>query len=233
MNEKENAEMGVPGAKTNPGKFWLWGLVLFQLLAISVLSFAGIDDTVTKLCGFVILALCSHMDIKAVKKAGYQVPRWWWGMAVFLPPVYLICRVCKTDTAPSERVKRFAPALVWVLLVGLLAGLECRNAGEEAEIQESYRQLVEKELLAAFADDSLFESGLTVDEVVEVSLFPPDDPHGVPRKGQATVKRSTTKGRPASAILRYDFERSPRGLEYSIAPADEARLRQLREMARE
>ena len=33
------------------------------------------------------------------KKAGYQVPRWWWGLAVFLPPVYMIVRVCNGQGA--------------------------------------------------------------------------------------------------------------------------------------
>lgn len=120
MNENQNTETGNPSTK--PGKFWLWGLAVFQLLAVFAMSCAGIGDTATKLCGFAILALCGRMDINAVKKAGYAMPYWWWGLACFLPPVYMVCRVLKTDTVPSDRVKRFAPAIVWGLLLLLVVG---------------------------------------------------------------------------------------------------------------
>ena len=76
MNENQNTETGVPDTKTKPGKFWLWGLAVFQLLAVFAMSCAGIGDTATKLCGFAILALCGRMDINAVKKAGYAMPDW-------------------------------------------------------------------------------------------------------------------------------------------------------------
>ena len=122
MNENPNTETGVPASPTKPGKLWLWGLAVIQLLAVFVLSCAGIGDTATKLCGFAILALCGRMDINAVKKAGYHMPYWWWGLACFLPPVYMVCRVLKTDTAPSDRLKRFAPALVWCLLLLIVVG---------------------------------------------------------------------------------------------------------------
>lgn len=122
MNENQNSETGGPASPTKPGKLWLWGLAVFQLLAVFVLSCAGIGDTATKLCGFAILALCGRMDINAVKKAGYQMPYWWWGLACFLPPVYMVCRVIKTDTDPSDRIKRFAPPLVWGLLFLLVMG---------------------------------------------------------------------------------------------------------------
>ena len=122
MNENQDTETGVPDTKTKPGKFWLWGLAVFQLLAVFAMSCAGIGDTATKLCGFAILALCGRMDINAVKKAGHAMPYWWWGLACFLPPVYMVCRVLKTDTAPSDRVKRFAPAIVWGLLLLLVVG---------------------------------------------------------------------------------------------------------------
>ena len=231
MNENQNTETGV--SKIKPGKFWLWGLAVLQLPAVMLLTMFCVDETVVKMVGFAILLLCGGMDIKAVKKAGYQVPRWWWGMAVFLPPVYMICRVGKTDKAPSERVKRFAPVLVWVLLVGLLMGVASWVAVQEAGIQELDRRHMEREVLAAFAEDYVFDSDLTVDEVVDVSLSPQDNPHGFPQKWQATVKRSTAKGRPASAILRYDFERTAQGLEHSVIPEDESTLRELRKMAME
>ena len=193
-----------------------------------------VEETVIKFVGFLILLLCGSMDIKALKKAGYQVPRWWWGLAVFLPPVYMICRVCKTDKDPTERVKRFAPVIVWVLLLALLMGLAWWMAVDYEELQELHRKGVERDLLAAFADDYLIDSQLTVDELIDVSLFSTGNPHELPWKGQATVKRSTTQGRPASAILRYDFERTPQGdVEYSITPDDEAKLQELQKMARE
>lgn len=110
-------------AKARPGKTWLWGLAVIQLLAVMLLTWFGIEETMVKLTGFVILLLCGSMDIKALKKAGFQVPRWWWGLAVFLPPVYMICRVCKTDKAPAERVKRFAPVIIWGVLLVCLVGL--------------------------------------------------------------------------------------------------------------
>lgn len=68
MNEKQKHENGDPRYQAPPGKFWLWGLALFQLLAVFVMSCAGIGDTATKVCGFAILALCERMDINAVKK---------------------------------------------------------------------------------------------------------------------------------------------------------------------
>ena len=231
MNEKENTGVSASGSK--PGKLWLWGLAVLQLPAVMLLTMFCVEESVVKMVGFAILLLCGSMDIKAVKKAGYQVPRWWWGLAVFLPPVYMICRVCKTDKAPSERVTRFAPVFVWVLLLGLLMGLMGWIAEQEAGIQELDRRHMEREVLAAFAEDYVFDSTWTVDEVVDVSLLPQDNPHGLPQKWQATVKCRTTKGRPASAVLRYDFERTAQGLEYSVIPEDEGRLQELKRMAAE
>lgn len=232
MNEKENTGVSASGSK--PGKLWLWGLAVLQLPAVMLLTMFCVEETVVKMAGFAILLLCGSMDIRAVKKAGYQVPRWWWGLAVFLPPVYMICRAFKTDKAPSQRVTRFAPVFVWVLLLGLLMGLTTWMAVQEAGIQEQNRRNIEKEMVAAFVEDYVLDSDLTVDELVDVSVPPQDNPTGLPQKWQATVKRSTAKGRPASAILRYDFERTSEGfVEFAVTPADEAKLQELRKMAAE
>lgn len=229
----QNTEPPAAGS-TKPGKLWLWGLAVFQLLAVVVMTIVGIEETVTKLCGFAILLLCGSMDIKALKKAGYQVFRWWWALAVFLPPVYMICRVCKTDKAPSERVKRFAPVLVWVLLLGLLMGLMGWIAAQDEMIQEMNLQSLKKEsLLTMVGDCFAFGPELTVDEVLDVDMGSLERPSAFPQKWQAAVKISTAKGRPASAILRYDFERTADGLEYSVTPADEAKLQELQTMAQE
>lgn len=122
MNENQTNNDGISDIQARPGRFWLWGLAVFQLLAVFALSCAGVGDTAVKACGFAILTLCGSLDIRALKKAGYEVPRWWWGLAVFLPPVYMVCRVLRTDKAPGERVKRFAPVLAWGLLLLLVAG---------------------------------------------------------------------------------------------------------------
>ena len=109
-----------------PTKLWLWCLATIQLLAVFVMAKVGVHGATIKYSGFGILFLCSMMDIKAVKSTGYKVPFWWWGLAIFLPPVYLVVRVLKTDTAPVQRFVRFAPALVWfvifVALTVLLSG---------------------------------------------------------------------------------------------------------------
>ena len=228
------SETSANAPKAKPGKFWLWGLAIIQLVVVILLTAFEVEETVTKFAGFVILLLCGSMDIKAVKKAGYPVSRWWWGLAVFLPPVYMIVRVCKTDKAPGARVKRFAPVIVWVLLLGLLMGLTGWMAADYAELQELDRKSMERRLLLEFASDYVFDSDLTVDEVLDITMVSTDNPREFPRKGQATVKRSTTKGRPASAILRYDFSQSANGdIEYSITPADEGKLLELKKMAAE
>lgn len=140
MNENGNTETGVPDAKAKAGKFWLWGLAVFQLLAVFALSCAEVGDTAVKVCGFAILALCGGLDIRALKRAGYGVPRWWWGLAVFLPPVYMVCRVLRTDKAPGERVKRFAPVLVWGLLLLLVTGalMSSADQSDPLEVADAY-----------------------------------------------------------------------------------------------
>jgi hypothetical protein len=258
MNKNQNTETGTADAKTKPGKFWLWGLAVFQLLAVMLLTFVGIEETMTKLCGFVILLLCGSMDIKALKKAGHQVPRWWWTLAVFLPPVYMICRVCKTDKAPSERVKRFAPVVVWCLLFAMLMALGAMLAitEESAEIEEryhatpgaspskpdldlrtmplQYKNMAAGEMLRKFLEEKLDESGsfLKVDGVSDVELIGDD---GDQYTWSANVRLSTTRGRPASDVLSYtlSYNNETGYLSYSLADADEGKFDALAEKAAE
>lgn len=145
MNEMQNTEAGTPGAPNKPGKLWLWGVAAGQLLAVFALSQIGAGDAVVKACGFGLLLLCGGMDIRELKKCGYAVPAWWWGLALFLPPVYLVCRVLKTDRDPADRVRRFLPAGVWVLLLcalclqGVVAAIEEDTAQAESMVENPWR----------------------------------------------------------------------------------------------
>lgn len=145
MNENQNTDAGTPGAQPKPGKQWLWGMAAGQLLAVFALSMAGAGDTAVKACGFGILLLCGAMDIRELKKCGFAVPRWWWGLALFLPPVYLVCRVLKTDRDPADRVRRFAPVGLWLLLLGavglqaVVAAINEDTAQAEAMVENPWR----------------------------------------------------------------------------------------------
>lgn len=205
MNENQKTDCGIPDTKAKPGKFWLWGLAVIQLSAVMLLTWAGIAETVTKLAGFVILLLCGSMDIKAVKKAGYQVPRWWWGLAVFLPPVYMICRVCKTDRLPADRVKRFAPVLVWaVLLAGLvgLMGFMAPDTDADVDLNAAAAQIM-KDALAEHFEEYGVGDYLKVGEIGNVSLL---HQFGNKYTGLADVRLVTSRGNPATEVVRYDLE---------------------------
>lgn len=199
MNEKENTGVSASGSK--PGKFWLWGLAVLQLPAVMLLTMFCVEETVVKMAGFAILLLCGSMDIKAVKKAGCQVPRWWWGLAVFLPPVYMVCRVLKTDTAPSERVKRFAPAIVWVLLLGILLAVSM-SPGSDVDLNATATELLKSALTEHFEEYGVGEY-LKVGAIRNVSLI-----HQVGNKytGLADVQLRTSQGNPAEEIVRYDLD---------------------------
>ena len=230
--------------KAKPGKFWLWGLAVFQLLAVMLLTWFGIEETMIKLAGFVILLLCGSMDIKAIKNAGYQVPRWWWGLAVFLPPVYMIVRVCKTDKAPAERVKRFAPVIVWVLLLGLLMALGVLSAITEesstieqrynpasstpstsldfGKLPSSYRDAMAGKMLHDFLAEQLDENGVLL-KVVEVSNVELIENNGNSYQWAADVTLRTRKEPPASDVFRYtlSYNGETDYLSYALADADE------------
>jgi hypothetical protein len=241
-------ETSANDTKTKPGKIWLWGLAVIQLLAVMLLTWFGIEETMVKLAGFAILLLCGSMDVKALKKAGYTVPRWWWGLAVFLPPVYMIARVCKTDKAPAERVKRFAPVTVWILLLGmnmLLAGM-LAIAEENAAVEEryystpsdpsrqsasldfstlpaSYRDAMGGQMLLDNLSKQLAGSVLKVDEVSDVVF---DEQTADTYQWTAKVKLSTAKGLPASDVVTYrlSYDNANDQFHYSMSEDDGNKL---------
>lgn len=205
MNENENTETGSRNTMAKPGKFWLWGLAVIQLPAVMMMTWVGIEETVVKLAGFAILLLCGSMDIKAVKKAGCPVPRWWWGLAVFLPPVYMVCRVVKTDKAPSDRVKRFAPVLVWVLLLLCLVGLMgamAPDADADVDLNAAAAQIM-KEALAEHFGEAGVGDYLEVGAISNVSLL---HQYGNKYTGIADVQLKTSQGTPSAEMVRYDLE---------------------------
>lgn len=257
MNENQTTDAGIPDTKTKPGKLWLWGLAVFQLLAVFLMSWVGVNDAMIKLCGFTILILCGRMDINAMKKVGYQVPYWWWGLACFLPPVYMILRVLKTDTAPSERVKRFAPAIVWGVLMCMyvILGSMSAIAEENAALEEHYRNTSPaparksavldlsmqppqyqnawaKEMLQNSLSEEVEDSVLKLDGVSDVVLV---GKNGNTYKWVAKVKLSTRMGRPASAVMTYDlsYDNESDLLQFSIFDDDNVKLNQLVQQAME
>lgn len=249
-------ETSANDTKTKPGKFWLWGLAVIQLPAVMLLAWVGIEETIVKLAGFVILLLCGSMDIKVVKKAGYQVPRWWWGLAVFLPPVYMIVRVCKTDKAPAERVKRFAPAVVWVLLLGLLMALGFLSAiTEESEAVEQryypgpvaqarsstldfsimpdqYRNALAGQMLQNSLTEQLEDTTLKLDEVSDIVFVENND---ATYKWTAKVKLSARMGSSVSDVMAYNLSYDNANDEFSfeISDGDHDKLMELAEKSAE
>ena len=197
--------------QSKPGKVWMWGLAVLPLLAVGLLSWVGMGGAVVKAVGFAALLLCGSMDVKAVKKAGYAVPKWWWGLSVFLPPAYLVCRVLKTDTEASARIKRFAPAGGWVVLfaVLLLAG------GGESELNAIVRERVSEQLQEM---GGLFQ----LDDVLESELVEIRDGY---YEGTAQVRLSTRMGARVSGEVSYLMKgmRVDDGILLEFCPGDEVK----------
>lgn len=209
MNTME--ETAEAGKTSKPGKVWLWGLAVLPLLAVGVASWAGMGGTAVKAVGFAALLLCGSMDVKAVKKAGHAVPKWWWGLSVFLSPAYLVCRVLKTDQEASERIKRFAPVGVWAVLfaVLLLAG------GGESELNAIVRERVSEQLQEM---GGLFQ----LDDVLESELLEIRDGY---YEGTARIRVSTRMGARVSGEVTYLMKgmRVDDGILLEFCPGDEVK----------
>ena len=209
-------------ATAKPTKLWLWCLATIQLLAVVFMSRVGVEDSVIKASGFGILFLCSLMDIKAMKAAGYNVPRWWWGIAIFLPPIYLVMRVLKTDTAPAQRFSRFAPAFVWIFLFAVyviavmlvtsgsspyksnLLGFPSNASDKKVDLTNTATKMIDEMLTKQFKQIGL-DSYIRICFISNVYLVKEGKDSNL-YKGLADVKMQAIKGDyTAFATIQYDL----------------------------
>lgn len=203
-----------------PPKLWLWLLAVLPaavLLALASVGFAEeLEDTILKAACFTAAMLCGAMDIRVLRKTGHEVPRWWWGLACFLPPAYMLLRVHKTDTAPSDRIRRYAPLLLWILLWGALlgAGLLLESDAPQDLLEARAGTLLQEGLADHFADSGL--DCLTPGRVGNLTLV---HEYGNKYTGLADVELHSPNGQ---ATIRYELTATADGdqLLLEFAPTD-------------
>lgn len=86
---------------------WQWALATAPLLSSFILAAMGLG-AITLITTIGLNCLFLSLDIKELKKNGYEAESWLW-LGLLLVPVYLFIRASKTN-------KRYAPGIVWCAL---------------------------------------------------------------------------------------------------------------------